>query len=144
MYPQTIAPGTKPSGLIPNTQDALGFSPSPDGQRIAFTAVAGALTLPHVFMVNRDGTGCRQVTDSKKSSEKSVVFSPEGDSLLVPTVEGCNDLISFGRAPDLVHKAPADATLADVTQETSIYVLRVRSADQNRFALAFRTHHMKT
>ena len=73
-----------------------------------------------------------------------MVFSPEGDSLLVPTVEGCNDLISFGCAPDLVHKVPADATLADVTQETSIYVLRVRSADQNRFALAFRTHHMKT
>ena len=76
------------------------------------------MTLPHVFMVNRDGTGCRQVTDSKKSGEKSGVFSPEGDSLLVPTVEGCNDLIRFGRAPDLVHKVPADATLADVTQET--------------------------
>ena len=53
-----------------------------------------------------------------KSGERSVVFSPEGDSLLVPTVEGCNDLISFGRAPDLVHMVPADAALADVTQET--------------------------
>jgi dipeptidyl aminopeptidase/acylaminoacyl peptidase len=74
--------------LIPNSQNIGNYSVSPDGKRIAFIRRAATGALRHVYMMNIDGTGTRQVTNSKTSGENDVSFSPDGNSLMV-TTSGC-------------------------------------------------------
>jgi hypothetical protein len=47
---------------IPSTTDAQNFSTSPDGNKVAFTASASGAAQRHIYMINTDGTGRRQVT----------------------------------------------------------------------------------
>ena len=105
--------------LIPNSQNFSDYALSPDGKKIAFVrrAVAGAPR--HVYTINIDGSGTRQVTASKDSEETSVRFSPDGNSLMV-TTSGC--IAVFNSYPyaigsvdnDLIHVIPASSSLLDI------------------------------
>jgi Tol biopolymer transport system component len=54
---------------------------SPDGKRLAFESNRGSLLgLYAVFIVNRDGTGLRQITDYKLNANHPV-WSPDGRKL---------------------------------------------------------------
>ena len=107
--------------LIPNTTDALDFSISPNGTKVAFIAAASAQAQSHVYMINIDGTARRQVTTSRLGDEVQAVFSPSGSELLLLT-DSCGLVFSSARYVQIV---PADATLLDVTASTTPYLLRI-------------------
>jgi WD40-like Beta Propeller Repeat len=105
--------------LIPNSQNNGNYSVSPDGKKIALVRRAATGSPRHVYMINIDGTGTRQVTNSKTSEEIDVSFSPDGNSLMV-TTSGCISV--FDRYPfaigdidsDLIHVIPASASMLDI------------------------------
>ncbi len=105
--------------LIPNSQNIGNYSVSPDGKKIAFTRRAATGAPQHVYMMNIDGTGTRQVTNSKTSEENDVSFSPDGNSLMV-TTSGCISVFNiFPYAigdvdSDLIHVIPASASMLDI------------------------------
>jgi WD40 repeat protein len=105
--------------LIPNSQNIGNYSVSPDGKKIAFVRRAAPGAPRHVYMMNIDGTGTRQVTSSKTSEENDVSFSPDGNSLMV-TTSGCISVFnSFPYAigdvdSDLIHVIPASASMLDI------------------------------
>jgi WD40-like Beta Propeller Repeat len=105
--------------LIPNSQNIGNYSVSPDGKKIAFVRRAATGAPGHVYMMNIDGTGTRQVTNSKTSEETDVSFSPDGNSLMV-TTSGCISVFnSFPFAigdvdSDLIHVIPASASMLDI------------------------------
>jgi WD40-like Beta Propeller Repeat len=105
--------------LIPNSQNTGNYSVSPDRKKIAFVRRAAAGAPRHVYMMNIDGTGTRQVTNSKTSEEIDVSFSPDGNSLMV-TTSGCISVFnSFPYAigdvdSDLIHVIPASASMLDI------------------------------
>lgn len=105
--------------LIPNSQNIGNYAVSPDGKKIAFTRRAATGAPRHVYIMNIDGTGTRQVTNSKTSEENDVNFSPDGNSLMV-TTSGCISVFnSFPYAigdvdSDLIHVIPASASMLDI------------------------------
>ncbi len=105
--------------LIPNSQKIGNYSVSPDGKKIAFIRRTATGALGHVYMMNIDGTGTRQVTNSKTSEEIDVSSSPDGNSLMV-TTSGCISVFdSFPYAigdvsADLIHVIPASASMLDI------------------------------
>ncbi len=105
--------------LIPNSQNIGNYSVSPDGKKIAFIRRTAVGALGHVYRLNIDGTGTRQVTSSKTSGETDVNFSPDGNSLMV-TTSGCISVFdSFPYAigdgsTDLIHVIPASASMLDI------------------------------
>ncbi len=107
--------------LVPNTKDALTFSVSPDGSKIAFTANANNLAPSHVFVVDIDGNNRRQVTDSRDQGEDQVTFSPNGKELLIGT--GLCSFFNF--TGQYIQVVPADGTMLDVTDGPSPYKLKV-------------------
>jgi Tol biopolymer transport system component len=112
---------TKPSRLIPNTLDAGAPHISPDGMQIVFSKVSTANTQRHLYMVNLDGSGQRQVTTSQYGEESLAVFSPNGKELLVSSYS----CVSAGSgAPvfndsDVLHIIPASATMLDIPLGTN-------------------------
>lgn len=111
---------SKPSTLIPNTFDASAPHVSPDGTRIVFSKIATANTPRHLYMVNLDGSGQRQVTTSEYGEESLAVFSPDGKELLVSSYS----CVSAGSgAPfndsDVLHIIPASATMLDIPLGTN-------------------------
>jgi dipeptidyl aminopeptidase/acylaminoacyl peptidase len=107
--------------LIPNSQNAGGHSLSPDGKKIAFVRSATTDAPRHIYMMNIDGTGTRQVTNSQNSEETRVRFSPDGNSLMVTTY-GC--ISTFSSYPyavgnvddDLIHVIPASSSMLDILE----------------------------
>jgi hypothetical protein len=69
------ADGTGATVIDPNAEDS-GPAFSPDGQTIAF-AREGA-----IFVIDRDGSGLRQVTDDQEGSDDQPTFSPDGDEIV--------------------------------------------------------------
>jgi Tol biopolymer transport system component len=107
-----------PLNVIPNSKSINAFSVSPDGTKIAFVRTAAANAPGHVFMMNIDGTGTRQVTDSANSSETNVIFSPDGKELMV-TSYGCISVFDNGLGignvdDDLIHVIPADSQMLEI------------------------------
>ena len=111
--------------LIPNSQNIGNYSVSPDGKKIAFTRRAATGAPRHVYMMNIDGTGTRQVTNSKTSEEVDVSFSPDGNSLMV-TTSGCISVFNiFPYAigdvdSDLIHVIPASASMLDILDTANL------------------------
>jgi WD40-like Beta Propeller Repeat len=126
IYNTPVVQGATPT-LVTNTVDATAFSVSPDGSRIAFSASADNITPKHIFMVNADGSGRRQVTTSRIDEENRVLFSPDGKELLITTKNctfysgGVGGLVDA----DVVQIIPADANLLDVTATTTTNRLKI-------------------
>ena len=82
---------------------------SPDGQQIAFTAYSPADAMPElkIFVINRDGTGLRQLT-FLTGYDDSPLFSPDGSELAFG-----RDRCSMSGAYDgwIVDMANTDGTL---------------------------------
>ncbi len=112
---------TKPSTLIPNTLGADAPHVSPDGTRIVFSKIATANAPRHLYMLNLDGSGLRQVTTSQYGEESLAVFSPDGRELLVSS----SSCVAAGSgAPvfndsDVLHIIPASATMLDIPLGTN-------------------------
>jgi Tol biopolymer transport system component len=126
VYPTPVVQGTTAT-LVANTVDATVFSISPDGTRIAFSASPDNLTPKHIFMVNADGSGRRQVTTSRIDEENRVLFSPDGKELLV-TTKNCTSTSGGSGVfvdADVVQIIPSDATLLDVTATTTANRLQI-------------------
>lgn len=105
--------------LIPNSQSFYDYSLSPDGKKIAFVRSPTTAGVKHVYMMNIDGSGLRQVTTSNTRDETGVHFSPDGNSLMVTTY-GC---ISVYDGPpytigsiytDLIHVIPASSSMLEL------------------------------
>src|SRR5204863_4385030 len=77
---------------------------SPDGQQLVFTGFSGGFT--DLFMINRDGTGLRRLTDDK-FADLQPSWSPDGRTIAFVTDRGPGtgfDLLRFGNllsAPSL-------------------------------------------
>jgi Tol biopolymer transport system component len=102
---------------IPNSQNISRFALSPDGNSIAFVRSAATGAPRHIYMMNIDGSGTRQVTTSANSEETNMVFSPDGKYLLIRS-SGC---ITVGSSTgvgsvddDLMHVIPADSTMLNI------------------------------
>lgn len=66
----------QPAGLIEGTQTAEHPAVSPDGERIAFSSVGSPVE--DIFIVNKDGTGLRNLTDDK-AKDRLPRWSPDGN-----------------------------------------------------------------
>lgn len=62
--------------LIEGTQTAAHPAVSPDGERVAFSSVGA--TIEDIFIVNKDGTGLRNLTDDK-AKDRLPRWSPDGN-----------------------------------------------------------------
>jgi Tol biopolymer transport system component len=120
-----IAVGNPVQILSDTTKDAGYFAVSPDGSKIAFTARASSVSPSHIFMTNIDDTNRRQVTTSRNDEESRVQFSLNGKELLI-TAGDCT-VSAFSGDSHVIQAIPADATMLDVTYETSKYVLKVNA-----------------
>jgi hypothetical protein len=110
---------------IPNTTDAQNFSTSPDGSKVAFTASASGAAQRHIYMINIDGTGRRQVTTSRIGEETQVIFSPNGSELAFTSDNGSCGTTVFVNA-SLMQLIPANAaTVLDVTASDTAYALPI-------------------
>lgn len=65
-----------PLGLIESTQTAVHPAISPDGERIAFSSATAPVE--DIFIVNKDGTGLRQLTDDI-AKDRLPRWSPDGN-----------------------------------------------------------------
>lgn len=74
--PNTEKINGQPAALIEGTQTAAHPAVSPDGERIAFSS-AGA-TVEDIFIINKDGTGLRNLTDDK-AKDRLPRWSPDGN-----------------------------------------------------------------
>jgi Tol biopolymer transport system component len=105
--------------LIPNSQNFGDFSVSPDGKQIAFVRRATTGAPRHIYMMNIDGSGTRQVTQSATSEETSVQFSPDGKDLMVTTYSCISVFNSYPHGignvdEDLIHVIPANSSMLDI------------------------------
>jgi TolB protein len=55
---------------------------SPDGRRIVFASTAGRNDYADLYLVNLDGSGLQQVTDTPSSGERSPSFLPDGRTIV--------------------------------------------------------------
>jgi WD40-like Beta Propeller Repeat len=107
--------------LIPNSNNIANHSISPDGKQIAFARRARAGAPLHIYIMNIDGSGTRQVTTSADGGQTNVQFSPDGKNLMV-TTSGCISV--FDSYPyvtgqvdeDLIHVIPASSSMVDLLQ----------------------------
>lgn len=106
-----------PLALIPNSLGAGLFSLNPAGTKIAFVRRASDGAPRHIYAMDLNGSGTRQVTTSDNSEETRAVFSPDGKELLV-TSYGCisvTDTMGAGDVDrDLIHVIPSDAQMLNI------------------------------
>jgi Tol biopolymer transport system component len=106
-----------PLTLIPNSLGAGLFSLNPAGTKIAFVRRASDGAPRHIYAMDLNGSGTRQVTTSDNSEETRAVFSPDGKELLV-TSYGCisvSDTMGAGDIDrDLIHIIPSDAQMLNI------------------------------
>ena len=69
----------QPVGLIEGTQLAIHPAISPDGERIAFSSAGDSIE--DIFIVNKDGTGLRNLTDDK-AKDRVPRWSPDGKQII--------------------------------------------------------------
>lgn len=74
------APAAAPVRLLPPGTMATDPTPSPDGSRIAFVVANYVDGTGDIFVVNRDGTGLRQLTTDPELDD-SPAWSPDGRRL---------------------------------------------------------------
>jgi len=68
----------QPINLMENTQTAYHPAISPDGEQIAFSSVGAPVE--DIFIVNKDGTGLRNLTDDK-AKDRLPRWSPDGKQI---------------------------------------------------------------
>jgi WD40 repeat protein len=120
--------------LIPNSDNIANHSISPDGKQIAFARRAGSGAPLHIYIMNIDGSGTRQVTTSADGGQTNVLFSPDGKSLLV-TTSGCISV--FDSSPyviglvdeDLIHVIPATSSMVDLLQSRRLAATALQRED---------------
>jgi Tol biopolymer transport system component len=104
---------------IPNSAIAgLGLADvSRDGKQISFVRRTASGAPRHIYVMNIDGSGTRQVTTSANGEETNAVFSPDGKNLLIRS-SGC---ITAGSSQgvgsvddDLLHVIPADSNMLSI------------------------------
>jgi Tol biopolymer transport system component len=76
---------------------------SPDSQQIAFQGASGFLSKPDVFVVNRDGSGLRNVTRTPSPADREPRWSADGRTIVFQSFTG-------GRGKTEVHLISADGT----------------------------------
>ena len=70
--------GTGVTPLLEGTQDDGAPEWSPDGKRIAFERGETSISTVDVYVMNKDGSGRKQRTDTSQKSEFSPTWSPDG------------------------------------------------------------------
>ena len=111
---------------------------SPDGSRIAFTVGEPGNLTDHVWVMNADGSGQRQLTASTLN-ETSPAWSPDGGTIAVRQgVTSWASVPTPGLCPT-VYLVPADATRAtlDEANPAPAYRLRMMEDGQARNVCAF-------
>ncbi len=107
----------EPLTAIPNSSNTASFSVHPNGKSIAFSrGLNGGAR--HIYVMNLDGSETEQVTTSTASEENRVVFSPDGNELLVTTA-GCLAVTDTGQSAgdvdrDLIHVIAASSRMVDI------------------------------
>ncbi len=76
--------------LTPRNLDAFGPKWSRDGRRIAFSAFRSERT--HVFLINADRTGLRQLSNEKEKDCDAPSWSPDGSQIVFE----CQSRMSYG------------------------------------------------
>jgi TolB protein len=89
-------------GLFFQTQPAW----SPDGNELAFSSARTGR--PHIFVMNADGTGTRQVTDAAKGDEQPT-WSPDGNRLVFNREGAIFEAPATGGAGHRIGKGPGNA-----------------------------------
>jgi Tol biopolymer transport system component len=110
-----------PLTLVPNSSNSTSHAVSPDGASITLVRTGAADTRRHVFMMNIDGSGTRQVTTSTDGEETWAMFSPDGKELLVLS-SGCvtvggNGIGAGSVDDDLIHIIPANAQMLAIDRD---------------------------
>lgn len=120
--------------LIPNSDNIANHSISPDGTQIAFVRRSRTGAPLHVYIMNIDGSGVRQVTASADGGQTNVQFSPDGKNLMITTA-GC--ISSFGGYPyvvgnvdeDLIHVIPVRSSMLNILDTRNLATTAVQGED---------------
>jgi WD40 repeat protein len=107
--------------LIPNSDNIANHSISPDGKQIAFARQTANGSPLHIYIMNIDGSGTRQVTNSTDGGQTNVLFSPDGKNLMV-TTSGCISVfdsypyVTGNVDEDLIHVIPTSASMLNILE----------------------------
>ena len=123
------------STVVQLTTDGSNWRPvvSPNGREIAF--ISNATTDLHLFVMNRDGTNLRQVTNipiaGVAPTDLSFCWSPDGTQLLYPANNKLYAIQTNGTGLRVVAQIPAEVFFSgcDWTAQGNQVVARISGAD---------------